>query len=217
MTLAICIACGDEKIGAWDECTSCGFMPSSEDEQMLSLALSDWFLPGRTDEWEMVRRQIKAGERPALDDEILQFCRAAAQDHQASSCSGFGFADADNPTNGYATLEAFRKANPELSIDQAEAIWGYMSPFIRTATTEKVSGASDPVYAAFVVRATGPAEKLQEWVSSCRGYMYSVNEAQKSADTPFLAGNIDGVAEQIQFPIDGATGNFFQSLVAPFG
>jgi hypothetical protein len=172
MTLAICIACGDEKIGAWDLCPACRFTPESDEDRESSLSLSDWFIPRGSEEWENARKQIKSGVKPWLD-----------QSQQASSQAGFRIADADNPTNGYATLEAFQKANPALSIDQAEAIWDYMSPFIGTATTKAFSGTADLVYAAFVVQATGPAEKLQEWVSSCRGYMYPINGTQKPAGT----------------------------------
>lgn len=66
MTVAICISCGSEKVGAWTLCPICASKPRSKDEAMLSLAMSEWFLDdeGRS-RWA---EQIQAGNKPHLND-----------------------------------------------------------------------------------------------------------------------------------------------------
>lgn len=73
MTLAICINCGDEKVGAWTECVSCGFVPESDDDLMKSLALSDWFLINSEELRHEWAESIKSGVKPALDMETRKY------------------------------------------------------------------------------------------------------------------------------------------------
>jgi hypothetical protein len=44
MTVAICFACGEFKVGAFTPCPHCGAEPMSLDEQAHSLALTDHYL-----------------------------------------------------------------------------------------------------------------------------------------------------------------------------
>lgn len=41
MTLAICIRCGHEKLGALTPCASCSFLPESPEDHAKSITLSD--------------------------------------------------------------------------------------------------------------------------------------------------------------------------------
>ena len=47
MTTAVCYKCGAIKLGCWTTCDRCRVSPSSEDELVVSMALSDHFLNSR--------------------------------------------------------------------------------------------------------------------------------------------------------------------------
>jgi hypothetical protein len=65
MTIAICISCGGEKVGAWTPCPVCDYKPQTKDDAMLSVALSEWFLDDELrGQWA---RRIQAGIKPQLD------------------------------------------------------------------------------------------------------------------------------------------------------
>lgn len=65
MTIAVCIFCGAEKLGAWTPCPACACKVQTKEDAMLSLALSDWFLAD--DERSRWAIQIQAGIKPQLD------------------------------------------------------------------------------------------------------------------------------------------------------
>ena len=44
MTVAICFACGEFKVGAFTPCPTCGAEPASDEELAHSLALTDHYL-----------------------------------------------------------------------------------------------------------------------------------------------------------------------------
>ena len=44
MTVAICFACGEFKVGAFMACPNCGAEPATDDEQARSFALTDHYL-----------------------------------------------------------------------------------------------------------------------------------------------------------------------------
>ena len=66
MTLAICLQCGAEKLGALTLCSECGSVPSTADERARSLALSDHNLSA--DELRAIAAKIRAGESPSFDE-----------------------------------------------------------------------------------------------------------------------------------------------------
>jgi hypothetical protein len=66
MTEAICIGCGELKFGAFNICKSCGGIPRSDDELMLSLALTDHHLDSET--LRQIGCEIKRGKRPRLGE-----------------------------------------------------------------------------------------------------------------------------------------------------
>ncbi len=69
MTLAICLKCGAEKLGAFTPCPRCKYMPESEDELSTSVFLTDHY----QDESSLKEagRKIAAGEPIYLDDEMV--------------------------------------------------------------------------------------------------------------------------------------------------
>ena len=66
MTQAICFKCGSLKIGAFGQCKQCGELPKSDEDLIMSIALTDHYLDLNT--LLEIGKSIKAGERPNLDD-----------------------------------------------------------------------------------------------------------------------------------------------------
>lgn len=65
MTVAICIACGEQKFGAWTPCRTCGFQPENPVDKAKSLTLTEHHhTPEQLDE---LGRMIRAGGRPHFD------------------------------------------------------------------------------------------------------------------------------------------------------
>jgi hypothetical protein len=65
MTRAICYACGDFKFGAFVECKSCGERPNSDDDFVLSLAMTDHYFDLST--LTEMGEAVKSGDPPKLD------------------------------------------------------------------------------------------------------------------------------------------------------
>jgi pantothenate kinase len=69
MTLAVCVRCGESKVGAFTPCARCGLDPAAHgtdrELQAKSLFLTDRFLPGG--ELEALGRKLRAGEPVAWD------------------------------------------------------------------------------------------------------------------------------------------------------
>ena len=66
MTEAICISCGEVKRGAFNKCENCGAMPRSDDELMLSFALTSHHFSLET--LQETGQDIKLGKLPQLDE-----------------------------------------------------------------------------------------------------------------------------------------------------
>ena len=66
MTYAICIRCGEGKLGAFAPCVRCGFTPDSPSDQARSLLLSDHNADRAT--LDAAGAKIRAGEPPAFDE-----------------------------------------------------------------------------------------------------------------------------------------------------
>ncbi len=69
MTLAICIRCGTEKVGAFTPCPQCHFMPEEPDDKAKSLMLSDHNMPA--DKLHAVAASIQAGNEPKFNADAL--------------------------------------------------------------------------------------------------------------------------------------------------
>jgi hypothetical protein len=73
MTLAVCVRCGESKVGAFTPCARCGLDPAAhgtdKELQAKSLLLTDRYFPGG--ELEAMGRKIRAGELVAFDSAKL--------------------------------------------------------------------------------------------------------------------------------------------------
>ncbi|MFP2903617.1 hypothetical protein ACLESD_00790 [Pyxidicoccus sp. 3LFB2] len=69
MTLAVCVRCGESKVGAFTPCARCKLDPAAHgtdrELQAKSLFLTDRFLPGG--ELEAIGRKIRSGEPVTYD------------------------------------------------------------------------------------------------------------------------------------------------------
>ncbi|MFC1678953.1 hypothetical protein ACFL2T_01945 [Elusimicrobiota bacterium] len=78
MTRAVCLKCGEFKIGAWSPCRKCGFSP--EDEESITrhkLATDHFFSPK---ELEAISERVKAGEEVQFPPELFEIHRAGPAD-----------------------------------------------------------------------------------------------------------------------------------------
>ncbi len=66
MTLAICIKCGEEKLGAFTPCRQCRFTPELMEDKAKALLLSDHYQ--KVVELRQIGQRIKAGERLSFDE-----------------------------------------------------------------------------------------------------------------------------------------------------
>lgn len=66
MTAAICFNCGEFKFGAWTPCPKCKALPRTEDDYVLSVAMTDHFF----DEAALtnIGHDIKEGRIPQFPD-----------------------------------------------------------------------------------------------------------------------------------------------------
>ena len=67
MTAAICIKCGEFKLGAWTACPKCRALPRTEDERALALAMTDHYFDHAT--LEQMAQSVREGRPPHLDPE----------------------------------------------------------------------------------------------------------------------------------------------------
>ena len=70
MTLAICLRCGAEKVGAFTSCLRCGFTPETSEDQAKSIMLSDHNVAAA--ELKQVSQQIQAGQQPTFNEADLK-------------------------------------------------------------------------------------------------------------------------------------------------
>ncbi len=79
MTVAICYKCGAMKVGAFSVCKQCGAIPSSEDDYVVSLSMTDHYFDIST--LEEIGRNIAIGKPPHLDPEsrrnMIQMIRSS--------------------------------------------------------------------------------------------------------------------------------------------
>jgi hypothetical protein len=66
MTQAVCFYCGAIKFGAFVACEQCNRIPKTDDELVLSLAMTDHYFERKT--LEQMGANIKIGKSPHLDE-----------------------------------------------------------------------------------------------------------------------------------------------------
>lgn len=69
MTVAVCIRCGSQKVGAWTYCSGCRFEPSTNVEKAQSVILSDHHIS--PEDLEKVAAQLRAGQAFEYPPEIV--------------------------------------------------------------------------------------------------------------------------------------------------
>ncbi|MCB0786383.1 MAG: hypothetical protein KDC02_19525 [Flavobacteriales bacterium] len=86
MTTAVCHACGEFKFGAFVPCSACGNTPATEEEQVVSLAMTDHFLSQA--DLRQLQDRVRQGlpididerSREALLQQVRQFRRMFGMD-----------------------------------------------------------------------------------------------------------------------------------------
>ena len=82
MTIAICFACGEFKVGAFTLCPACGAEPGTDENQARSLAFTDHYLP--PEGLEQVRQCVVAGAPVAINPDFYgQLLHTIRADRQA--------------------------------------------------------------------------------------------------------------------------------------
>jgi hypothetical protein len=77
MTVAVCFKCGEIKFGAFSPCQSCGAEPKSDDDLVLSLAMTDHY--HERPALQELGQKIKKGELPHLSAGVRRDLRNTLQ------------------------------------------------------------------------------------------------------------------------------------------
>jgi len=80
MTVAICFACGEFKVGAFTPCPQCGAEPATIDEQAHSLALTDHYLTPEA--LEQVQQRAATGQPIEIDGDFLELLLQTLHEEQ---------------------------------------------------------------------------------------------------------------------------------------
>lgn len=70
MTVAICFACGEFKLGAFTACTACGAEPQTDEDLAHSLALTDHYITPES--LAQVQQQALAGQPVSIDPDFCE-------------------------------------------------------------------------------------------------------------------------------------------------
>lgn len=92
MTQAICLRCGESKMGALTQCFNCSFDPKSPEEKARSIVLSDHHMNATS--LENAAKAIQAGEAiPIPDDLIASYVKTieTTPDPRGAGCFAAGF------------------------------------------------------------------------------------------------------------------------------
>lgn len=81
MTMAACYQCGAWKFGALTKCPACAAVPSTEDDIMVSMILTDEPHNGSTEEWQRRIDIIKSGRKFTIKEPAASQLREAARDY----------------------------------------------------------------------------------------------------------------------------------------
>jgi len=115
MTTAVCFKCGAMKTGTWVECDACGTMPHTEDDLIISMALSDNHPQMDQRALRQLGEHIRAGRPVKVDDEsranILKMIRALPQEQkQLARAMGITAFDKTPSISGKGNKENFTDA-----------------------------------------------------------------------------------------------------------
>ena len=86
MTQAVCIHCGSMKLGAVNSCNSCGFQPSSDDEIIRSVAMSDHYF--KIDILENMGQIIRSGQEVTIEEDFYRKLQAGLRKLQGKPTLG---------------------------------------------------------------------------------------------------------------------------------
>ncbi len=70
MTVAVCLHCGEFKIGAWGVCSRCGTAPETAEHMAGALAFTDHYLT--LEQLTQASKQIIAGQPIELDPDFYE-------------------------------------------------------------------------------------------------------------------------------------------------
>jgi len=88
MTYAICIKCGNGKVGAFTPCLRCGFSPKSSSDQARSILLSDHNVD--KSELDAAGKKLSAGEPIEFDEAGIAKMAAELEQMAMTPPAGFG-------------------------------------------------------------------------------------------------------------------------------
>jgi hypothetical protein len=108
MTQAVCFACGEIKLGAFNACGACRQRPVSDDSLMLSLAIMDHFFDGTA--LKRIGQDVKLGNIPSLDDETKT--RLLPQVQRAKAMLG-------------RVIDKSAEAGPHLAATRTHPLWRF--------------------------------------------------------------------------------------------
>jgi len=86
MTVAICLKCGEFKLGAWTPCRACGFTPNDDESYTKHLLVTDHYLS--REELDDFSQRIKRGETVEFSADVLKqaWVKKADIDKSNRSC-----------------------------------------------------------------------------------------------------------------------------------
>ena len=70
MTVAVCLNCGEYKVGAWGVCARCGTAPETDEHLASALLFTDHYLS--PEQLNQASQQITAGQPVAVDPDFYQ-------------------------------------------------------------------------------------------------------------------------------------------------
>jgi len=85
MTVAICFACGEFKVGAFTSCPHCGAEPTTDEDLAHSLALTDHYLTPEA--LEQVQQRAVAGQPIDIAPEFYEQLLQGLQEERATKAS----------------------------------------------------------------------------------------------------------------------------------
>jgi hypothetical protein len=85
MTIALCFACGDYKVGAFTPCSACGTAPQTDEDLAHSLALTDHYLT--PEGLAQVQQQARAGQPVNIDPDFYEQLLQGLREERAAKTS----------------------------------------------------------------------------------------------------------------------------------
>jgi len=85
MTVAVCFACGEFKVGAFTPCLACGAEPTTDNDLAQSLALTDHYLT--PEGLAQVQQQAAAGQPINIDPDFYESLLKSFQEERAAKAN----------------------------------------------------------------------------------------------------------------------------------